>query len=1116
MPNKPKFRDLERGEKPSSPADESAKSTRRSRFLKKSLQFLGVTAILVGAAFVGSALVGGRFSRDSEEGPTDLDVYDDHDALPFSPQQAVGVSSVEISDFIEASSLGLDQQRIIQAATLTLGNNTLSIERNQTVTITPEFLSVVGSDGNSEFIISDIEGGRFESTENPGQEITRFPSSDVDQEFIQFTHGGGTVAPTYKVSVSDGVETTAGELASVEFFTRDVVKKVGSEFQINTFTDSDQGSSSVAALPDGGFVDVWHSDGQDGYSYGVYVQFFDSSKNKVGPEIQVNTFTDSFQIYPTVAVLSDGRVVVIWNSLGQDGSELGVYGQLLDSSGNKVGDEFRVNTFTDGNQGVSSVTALPGGGFVVTWCNEDESGPNNGIYGQLLDSSGNKVGDEFQVTTYGYIADGEVYSSVAASPNGNFMDVWQDGSGLGIYGQLFDELGDEIDGKFQINTFTTGSQSVPSVAALSNGDFVVAWRNDDPGGSGLRVRVQLLDASRNKIGDEFTANTSPVGGQGVLSVAALPNGDFVITWGNDGSNGSVLGTHGQLFDALRKKIGDEFQANTFATGSQSAPSVAGLTNGEFVITWENYGVDGSGKGVSGQIFCGIDIAPTLVENTLTVEQDQRVITLTDESLSATDPDDDDSTLFFEFINVQFGQHELVSNPEIPITNCTQAELFLRQVIFSRDGTGNIPSYETAVSDGMLSTSPLPANIIFIANDPFNPIFIIIGGSSAGLVLLVLTAVGVIRKVRRNSFEKTINPLARRVDFEIPANEIVVGEKIGEGSFGMVFKGEWGRGKTPVVIKQVNISEKEGALQEFIKEFVVMASIRHVNIIGLYGTTVMNGKRCIVMELMPDGSLDEVLWGEKKKELSQKLRLKIACDIARGVLFLHKQDPPLFHRDLKSLNILLKNFLAKVSDFGESITQKQSDILTQTGKDQIAGSVLWMAPELLGDKGAPYTTKCDVFSFGVILWELMSCRPPFTGGGGRIPQPMTAVGMRLNKLYRDPIPEDCPPACSKLIEECWAEDPNERPEMGEVAKRLQAIYNEVKLQPSASLPAPAVPQKARGRRETQTTELRTMGRGVRPPFVVRGGVVSRRGGVMVAQQAQQAKKEKARSGPESRI
>jgi hypothetical protein len=1126
MPNKPESQgqDLELGKRPSSPADESAKSTRRSRFLKKSLQFLGVTAILVGAAFVGSALVRGRSSRDSEaEDPTDSDAYD-RDVMPFSPQQAVGVSSVEISDFIEASSLGLDQQRIIQAATLALGKNTLSIERNQTVTITPEFLSVVGSDGNSEFIISDIEGGRFASTENPGQEITRFLPSDVDQEFIQFIHDGSTVAPTYKVSISDGVETTAGELASVEFFTRDVVKRVGSEFQINTFTTGDQGSSSVAALPDGRFVDVWHSDGQDGSSYGIYVQFFDSSKNKVGSEIQVNTFTDNYQVYPTVAVLSDGRIVVIWNSLGQDGSELGVYGQLLDSSGNKVGGEFCVNTVTDGNQGVSSVTALPDGEFVVIWHNEDESGPNNGIYGQMYDSSGNKVGDEFEVATYSYIADEELLdSSVAASPNGNFMVVWQDGSGLGVDGQLFDVSGDEVGGKFQVNTVTTGSQGVPSVAALPNGYFVVTWQHDALDGSNPEIRVQLLDSSRNKIGDEFTANTFPIGSQSAPSVAALPNGDFVITWDNDGSNGSVLGVRGQLFDALRKKRGDEFQANTFSTDSQSAPSVAGLTNDEFVITWENYGVDGSGKGVSGQIFCGIDVAPTLVENTLTVEQDQRAITLTDENLSVTDPDDVGSTLIYSFYEVLSGQFELVSDPGIPITNCTQAELFLRQVIFSRDGTGDEPSYETAVSDGMLSTSPLPANIIFIANDPLNPMFFIIGGSAG----LVLTAVGVIRKMRRNSFEKTINPLTRRVDFEIPASEIVVGKKIGEGSFGMVFKGEWGSGKTPVVIKQVNISEKEGALQEFINEFRVMASIRYANVIDLYGTTVVDGKRCIVMEYMPRGSLDGVLWGDEKREqLPQLLRLKIACDVARGVLFLHKQDPPILHRDLKSLNILLNQELsAKVSDFGESITEKESDILTQTGKDQIAGSVLWMAPELLRDKGAPYTTKCDVFSFGVILWELMSCRPPFTGGGGRIPQPMTAVGMRLNQLYRDPIPEDCPPACSKLIEDCWAENSKKRPEMEDVVKRLQAIYNEVRLYSSASLPAPAVPQKVRGRKKLQATELRTMvspaatattgGRSRGAPLVIGRGIVSRGGGDLVARPTEE-KTTKSSINPESRI
>src|SRR5262245_33733196 len=111
-----------------------------------------------------------------------------------------------------------------------------------------------------------------------------------------------------------------------------------------------------------------------------------------GNDIQVNTFTTGDQITPTVAALSDGGFVVTWASLGQDGSDGGIYGQRYAADGTAVGNEFQVNSFTSSDQNTPSVTALSDGGFVVTWMSLGQDGSGEGIYAQRFAADGNAVG----------------------------------------------------------------------------------------------------------------------------------------------------------------------------------------------------------------------------------------------------------------------------------------------------------------------------------------------------------------------------------------------------------------------------------------------------------------------------------------------------------------------------------------------------------------------------------------------------------------------------------------------------------------------------------------------------------------------------------------------------
>ena len=143
--------------------------------------------------------------------------------------------------------------------------------------------------------------------------------------------------------------------------------KAGAEFQVNTYTNSSQNEPVLTKLSNGGFVASWNSYGQDGSNYAVQAQMYDRWGNTVGSEFQVNTHTASDQSAPSITSLNDGGFVVVFHSNGSsaDGNLYGVYGQRYDASGSTVGSEFLLNTFKSGYQLYPSVTSLSDGGFVA-------------------------------------------------------------------------------------------------------------------------------------------------------------------------------------------------------------------------------------------------------------------------------------------------------------------------------------------------------------------------------------------------------------------------------------------------------------------------------------------------------------------------------------------------------------------------------------------------------------------------------------------------------------------------------------------------------------------------------------------------------------------------------
>ncbi|KAJ6970018.1 probable serine/threonine-protein kinase SIS8 isoform X1 [Populus alba] len=266
--------------------------------------------------------------------------------------------------------------------------------------------------------------------------------------------------------------------------------------------------------------------------------------------------------------------------------------------------------------------------------------------------------------------------------------------------------------------------------------------------------------------------------------------------------------------------------------------------------------------------------------------------------------------------------------------------------------------------------------------------------------------------------------------EIPWDEISLGERIGLGSYGEVYRGDWHG--TEVAVKRFLDQDITGeSLAEFRSEVRIMKRVRHPNVVLFMGAVTRAPNLSIVTEFLPRGSLYRLLH-RPNNQLDERRRLRMAFDAARGMNYLHNCTPMIVHRDLKSPNLLVdKNWVVKVCDFGLS-RMKHSTFLSSRST---AGTAEWMAPEVL--RNEPSDEKCDVYSFGVILWELSTLQQPW--GGMNPMQVVGAVGFQHRRLD---IPNDMDPAIADIIRNCWKTDPKLRPTFTEIMAALKPLQKPV--------------------------------------------------------------------------
>ncbi|KAJ8545177.1 hypothetical protein K7X08_017760 [Anisodus acutangulus] len=294
------------------------------------------------------------------------------------------------------------------------------------------------------------------------------------------------------------------------------------------------------------------------------------------------------------------------------------------------------------------------------------------------------------------------------------------------------------------------------------------------------------------------------------------------------------------------------------------------------------------------------------------------------------------------------------------------------------------------------------------------------------------------------------------DFDPNSLQIIKNEdleelrELGSGTFGTVYHGKW-RG-TDVAIKRIKkscftgrSSEQERLTLEFWREAEILSKLHHPNVVAFYGVVQdgPGGTLATVTEFMVNGSLRHVLLC-KDRHLDRRKKLIIAMDAAFGMEYLHSKS--IVHFDLKCDNLLVNlkdpsRPICKVGDFGLSKIKRNTLV---TGG--VRGTLPWMAPELLNGSSNKVSEKVDVFSFGIVLWEILTGEEPYANMHyGAI------IGGIVNNTLRPPVPSFCDPEWRILMEQCWAPDPSVRPCFTDITRRLRAMSAACPTRPQAHPP-----------------------------------------------------------------
>ena len=365
-----------------------------------------------------------------------------------------------------------------------------------------------------------------------------------------------------------------------------------SEFQVNEWTWKDQRYPRVATFLDGRFVVAWVSIDQDGPHREVFARLITTGPDGDSPELHVNQKSSSNQWYPWVSVLVGGNMVVLW----MDGAAAtaDAYGRVYSTYGEPLTPEFLLDGVGQGYQGSPVAIALPDGGFVAVWTsNYGSPDQSKEILARRFDSDGVAAGGPVQVNSFS--VDEQQSAKGALFVNGSHIIAWtsrgQDGDGEGCFAKVYGANGEATTGDILLNTVTPGHQQAPGVATFPDGSLLAAWTGEDADGMGIRARRFLSTGFPS--GTEFQVNSGQEGAQASVSVASLTDSRSVVIWRGVGQGNGPGGAFARLFDADDTAMGEEFLVHGHSFGSQAGGTVDGgshvasWADGRFVVVWDS-------------------------------------------------------------------------------------------------------------------------------------------------------------------------------------------------------------------------------------------------------------------------------------------------------------------------------------------------------------------------------------------------------------------------------------------------------------------------------------------------------------------------------------------------
>ncbi|EXC19913.1 Serine/threonine-protein kinase HT1 [Morus notabilis] len=274
----------------------------------------------------------------------------------------------------------------------------------------------------------------------------------------------------------------------------------------------------------------------------------------------------------------------------------------------------------------------------------------------------------------------------------------------------------------------------------------------------------------------------------------------------------------------------------------------------------------------------------------------------------------------------------------------------------------------------------------------------------------------------SAVEKSLATQTKLGDWEIDRRLLKIGERIASGSCGDLYHGVY-LGED-VAVKILRSEHLNNALEdEFAQEVAILREVRHKNVVRFIGACTRLPHLCIVTEYMPCGSLYDYLH-TNHNVLKLTQLLKFAIDVCRGMEYLHQND--IIHRDLKTANLLMDTQnVVKVADFGVARFQNQGGVMTAE-----TGTYRWMAPEVINHQ--PYDQKADVFSFAIVLWELVTGKVPYES----MTPLQAALGVRQG--LRPDLPTNAHPKLLELMQKCWDGTPGNRPSFSDVRTELENL------------------------------------------------------------------------------